>query len=89
MLTGSIQTNEIFQFLFQLVLIIGIFRFIFLLGILYALIAAKVVLSNRFHSSDNPDNRISPCGATDVIFFHFFWGKIKPFWQKKVYLQKT
>jgi len=85
MLIEFIQSNEIIRNIILIILLLSVFRTIFVLGILFAVITAKVLFFNKPLLNNHITNRTSLPNTFEVIFFHFLGVKTKPFLPKAVY----
>jgi hypothetical protein len=85
MLIEFIQSNEMFQIIFQSGIILLALRFFFMAGIIFALIVVHLKTSYKQETGDYFNDRISHQSATSVILFQFFREKANPFLIKEVY----
>jgi hypothetical protein len=84
MLVESILSNEIFQNVLQVIIILSVLRAFFISGIIFTIIAVKMVQFRKPLLPNEVKNRISPNNTFEVIFFNFFGIKLKPFLLNKV-----
>ena len=80
-----IRSNEIMQNIIQIFILMNVIRTVFVLGILFAVITAKVVFFNKPLLDTDHTNQTSPTNTFEVIFSQFFGIKTKPFLLNKVY----
>jgi len=85
MLLEFIQSNETFQIIVQLGIILLALRFFLMAVVIFALIAIKIASSIPGENREYINDRISHQSTTDIIFFQFFRVKTKPFLLKMVY----
>ena len=85
MFIESILSNEIAHIVLQVIIILSVLRAFFILGIIFTVIAVKMLQSRKLLSNDNLSDRISPYNTFEVIFLNFFETKTKPFVLNKVY----
>lgn len=85
MFIESILSNEIAHIVLQVIIILSVLRAFFILGIIFTVIAVKMLQSRKPLSNDNLSDRISPYNTFEVIFLNFFETKTKPFVLNKVY----
>jgi hypothetical protein len=81
----AIQLNEVFQMSMQVFIILGIVRFVFVIGILFFIIAVKTAFSGYKQTEYKPENRLSPKSTFDVILSQFFMMKSEHFSREEVY----
>lgn len=85
MLTVNILIADIFPYVLDLIFILAILRFLFILGIIFALIMANGISPITYWLNSNYKNRTSPFNTTEVNFNKFLTGFSKPFSPNKVY----
>ena len=83
--TLNILIADILPHIIDLIFVLAILRFIFILGIVFALILANGVCPKPTRLSTNNSDRISPFITTEVNFNKFLIGFSKPFSPNKVY----
>ena len=83
--TLNILIADILPYVLDLVFVLAIIRFIFILGIVFALILANGVWPKPTWLNTNNSDRISPFNTTEVNFNKFLISFSKPFSLNKVY----
>lgn len=85
MFIESILSNEIAHIVLQVIIILSVLRAFFILGIIFTVLAVKMLQFRKPLSNDNLSDRISPYNTFEVIFLNFFETKTEPFLLNKVY----
>jgi len=81
----NILIADILPYVLDLVFVLAILRFIFILGLVFALILVNGVWSKPTWLNSNIGDRISPFNTTEVNFNKFLISFSKPFSLNKVY----
>ena len=85
MLTVNILIADILPHVFEMIFVLVILRFIFILGIVFILILANGVWPQTTWPNLIESDRTSPFNTTGVNFNIFLTGFSKPFSPDKVY----